>query len=198
MVVGLGNPGPRYRQTRHNVGFVVVERLAADLGVGLERSDHGARWMSVANDELGELFLVEPQTFMNCSGEPLAGLLEDWDVSIEEVLVIHDDVDLDPGRLKLKRGGGTGGHRGLESIEEETGSRDFARLRFGVGRPRDGQDTADYVLETVSEAEWDQLGSAVDRARDGVLNWLRLDFEAAMKNTNTRAKKPVESAESGC
>ena len=198
MVVGLGNPGPRYRQTRHNVGFVVVERLAADLGVGLAQSDHGARWTSIVNDELGELFLVEPQTFMNCSGEPLVGLLDDWDLPIEEVLVIHDDVDLDPGRLKLKRGGGTGGHRGLESIEEETASRDFVRLRFGVGRPRDGQDTADYVLETVSEAEWGELGGAVARARDGVLDWLRLDFEAAMKNTNTRAKKPVESAESGC
>lgn len=180
------------------MGFVVVERVGEELRAPLQREDHGARWSSSHDPDLGEVFLLEPRTYMNCSGEPLAALLDEWGVAVEDVLVIHDDVDLEVGRLKLKRGGGTGGHRGLASIEEETGSREFSRLRFGVGRPPEGRDTADHVLEPCSSEAWDELVSAVGRARQGVLDWLRLDFEAAMKNTNTWAKKPVESAESGC
>lgn len=197
-IVGLGNPGPRYEGTRHNIGFVVVDRLAAALGSPTTTEGRGARWSRVESAELGEVFLAKPQTYMNRSGEPLAALLEDWELSAAEVLVVHDDVDLTLGRLKLKRGGGAGGHRGLLSIEEETGTRDFCRLRFGVGRPDGDQDTAEYVLERFSEREHEALGEAVDRATAGAVDWIRLDFQAAMKNVNTGPEKPVEPGESGC
>lgn len=197
-IVGLGNPGPRYEKTRHNIGFVVVDRLAVGLGSPATTEERGAVWSRLESEELGEVFLAKPQTYMNRSGEPLAALLEDWELPATDVLVVHDDVDLTLGRLKLKRGGGAGGHRGLLSIEERTGTRDFSRLRFGVGRPDGGQDTAEYVLEAFSEDEYEALGEAVDRATAGALDWIRLDFQAAMKNVNTGPEKPVEPGESGC
>jgi len=197
-IVGLGNPGARYEGTRHNIGFVVLDSFAAQVGAPLVGRAHGALWSGVESEALGQIFLAKPQLYMNRSGRPLAALLEEWDVEPSDVLVIHDDVDLDLGRLKLKRGGGAGGHRGLLSIEEETETRDFCRLRFGIGRPQAGQDTADYVLERFSAASAEALAQAVERARDGVGDWLRLDFEAAMKSVNTPPEKPVESDESGC
>lgn len=180
------------------MGFEVVDALAEDLSAPFDREAHGALWARVASEALGEVFLVKPQTFMNRSGEPLVALLRDWRLDPTRFLVVHDDVDLEAGRLKLKRGGGTGGHRGLASIEAETGTRDFSRLRFGVGRPTAGQDTAEYVLERPDPDQRAALQGALPRARDGALDWLRLDFEAAMKNVNTRPKKPVEPGESGC
>ena len=197
-IVGLGNPGVRYIGTRHNIGFVVLDAFAAQLGVPLLERAHGAAWSRLESEELGEVFLAKPQTFMNRSGEPLAALLEQWEIAPEGVLVVHDDVDLELARLKLKQGGGTGGHRGLRSIEEEAGTRDFYRLRFGVGRPEESLDTADYVLEVFPKEAHECLEAAVERARGGILDWLRLDFQAAMKNVNTWAEKPVESSESGC
>ncbi len=197
-IVGLGNPGVRYHGTRHNIGFVVVDGLGVELGAPVTAQRPGAFWSRSASAEFGEVFLAKPQTFMNCSGEPLAALLAEWDVPATSVLVVHDDVDLELGRLKLKRGGGTGGHRGLLSIEEETGTRDFFRLRFGVGRPDGGQDTAEYVLEAFPETSGEVLGGAVGRACRGALDWLQLDFEAAMKSVNTGREKPVEPDESGC
>lgn len=196
--MGLGNPGPRYEDTRHNVGFVVVDALGRELAAPLRAEAHGALWSRHESVEFGEVFLAKPQTYMNRSGEPLAGLLEDWELPVTEVLVVHDDVDLGLGRLKLKRGGGAGGHRGLLSIEEETGTREFCRLRFGVDRPESGRDTAEYVLDAFPELSREILGEAIGRATHGALDWLRLDFQAAMKNVNTGPKRPVESDESGC
>ncbi|MDG2306786.1 MAG: aminoacyl-tRNA hydrolase [Candidatus Binatia bacterium] len=197
-IVGLGNPGPRYDGTRHNIGFVVVDAVGARVDAPLERADHGALWSRASSEDFGEIFFAKPQSYMNRSGEPLAALLEDWAVAPTDVLVVHDDVDLEIGRLKLKQGGGMGGHRGLLSIEEETGTRDFCRLRFGVGRPLAGQDTAEYVLERFPGSADEEMAGAVVRARDGALDWLRLDFQAAMKNVNTWAEKPVEPDGSGC
>lgn len=197
-IVGLGNPGPRYEGTRHNIGFVVVDALGEVFRAPVTASAHGALWSRAELVGFGEVFLAKPQTYMNCSGEPLVALLEDWELPETEVLVVHDEMDLDLGRLKLKRGGGTGGHRGLQSIEQQTGSRDFYRLRFGVGRPEDGRDTADHVLDAFSESEREPLQEATRRAVQGVRDWLRLDFQAAMKHVNTGPEKPVESDGSGC
>lgn len=176
----------------------MVDALGAAFGAPLNARAHGALWSRTEVESVGEVFLAKPQTYMNRSGEPLGALLEAWGLSETEMLVVHDDVDLEFGRLKLKRGGGTGGHRGLRSIEQETGNRDFFRLRFGVGRPAAGQDTADHVLEAFSAPERDSLTGAVERAMAGAQDWLRLDFQAAMKNVNTGPEKPVESDGSGC
>lgn len=196
-IVGLGNPGPKYEGTRHNIGFVVIDLVAAELAAPISAERDGALW-SRRVEPAGEVYLTKPQTYMNRSGEPLRALLEAWQLPIEAVLVVHDDVDLELGRLKLKRGGGTGGHRGLQSIEEETGSRNFDRLRIGVGRPTAAQDTADFVLERFSSTDADIVREAAGRACQGVLDWLRLDFQAAMKNINTRPEKAVEPGVSGC
>ena len=188
----------QYDRTRHNIGFVVVDAVVAAVAAPLMAGAHGALWSRAESEELGEVFLAKPQLYMNRSGRPLAALVEQWGLPVEDVLVVHDDVDLQLGRLRLKRGGGAGGHRGILSIEEEIGIREFCRLRFGVGRPDAGQDTADYVLEPFPEAAREALAEAVQRAASGALDWLRLDFQAAMKNVNTPPETPVESEGSGC
>ncbi len=194
----IGTPGAVYARPRHNVGFWVVDAFAAQEGVALGSSSRGALWGRLESDTLGEVFLAKPQRYMNRSGRPLRDLLADWEVSVEDAIVVHDDVDLAPGRLKLKRGGGAGGHRGLLSIEAETGSRDFCRLRFGVGRPPPGGETSEYVLEPIGAGAGPMLAAAVERAVDGLRGWLCLDFQAAVKNVNTAPETPVEPGGAGC
>jgi PTH1 family peptidyl-tRNA hydrolase len=135
LVVGLGNPGPEYRGHRHNLGFVVVDRLAGAVGIALGQSKFHGRF---GQGDVGKtrLLLLEPETYMNASGEAVSAAARFYKVAPDDLLVIHDELDLSFGRLQLKRGGGTGGHNGLESVVEQLGTADFARLRFGIGKPQ--------------------------------------------------------------
>jgi peptidyl-tRNA hydrolase, PTH1 family len=167
LVVGLGNPGSRYAPTRHNVGFAVAERLADRWRAGPWREECRSR---VAEGRFAGLLvlLAEPQTYMNRSGEALRALVERAALPPERVLVIHDDLDLPFRRLRIRTGGGAGGHKGIRSILEELGSEAFLRLKIGIGRPEEPGEGADYVLSPFSGEERDVLPDLLERAAEAV------------------------------
>jgi peptidyl-tRNA hydrolase, PTH1 family len=168
LVVGLGNPGPRYADTRHNVGFAVVDLLVARIGARFTL--HKRSNSEIAEGRLagGKVVLAKPRTYMNESGGPVAGLARYYSVGAEDLVVAHDDLDLGFGVVRVKRGGGEGGHNGLRSISRSLGTKDYLRLRFGIGRPPGRQDPADFVLKKFSGTEQKELDLAVDLAADAV------------------------------
>lgn len=167
LVVGLGNPGPGYAGNRHNVGFMVLDELARRVGGRFRSHKSGA---DVLEGRLAgrRTVLARPRCFMNLSGGPVAGLARFFKVPPTDVVVVHDDLDLDHGVIRLKRGGGEGGHNGLRSISSSLGSRDYLRVRFGIGRPPGRMDPADYVLRDFSSIERRELDLLVDRCADAV------------------------------
>ncbi len=174
LVVGLGNPGPRYAGTRHNVGAMVVDELAARAGASLRT--HKAR-ASAAQVRIGTgpggvpgppAVVAVPSSYMNESGGPVKALLSFFSVPPERLVVLHDELDLDPGVVRLKRGGGEGGHNGLRSVSSALGTRDYLRVRVGIGRPPGRMDPADYVLRDFSPAEHKELPFVVGDAADAV------------------------------
>jgi PTH1 family peptidyl-tRNA hydrolase len=189
LVVGLGNPGPRYADTRHNVGVRVLERFASDHGLALDARRYASRFGSGSIGNGGErldVALLAPETFMNRSGEAVvqaAAALELADVATD-LVVVFDDVDLPFGRLRLRPGGSAGGHRGLADVIERLARRDFARLRFGVGRPAPEQDTVEHVLEEFSPAERRALPDHIARAARALEAMLRVGVYAAMNEFN--------------
>jgi PTH1 family peptidyl-tRNA hydrolase len=179
LVVGLGNPGPEYAETRHNVGVRVVELLAARAGGG-RFSKHKSNADVLEGRLAGRrAVLAVPRTFMNVSGGPVAGLLRYYGVAPSDLVVVHDDLDLGFGVVRLKLGGGEGGHNGLRSISGSIGTKDYLRVRFGVGRPPGRQDPADFVLKRFSGAERKELDFALDLAADAAEALLRDGLEPA-------------------
>jgi peptidyl-tRNA hydrolase, PTH1 family len=179
LVVGLGNPGPEYAETRHNVGVRVVELLAARSGGG-RFSKHKSNADVLEGRLAGRrAVLAVPRTFMNVSGGPVAGLLRYYAVEPSDLVVVHDDLDLGFGVVRLKQGGGEGGHNGLRSISGSIGTKDYLRVRFGIGRPPGRQDPADFVLKRFSGAERKELDFALDLAADAAEALLRDGLEPA-------------------
>ncbi|MEV1294621.1 aminoacyl-tRNA hydrolase [Pseudonocardia sp. NPDC049635] len=180
LVVGLGNPGPDYAETRHNVGTRVAALLAARTGAG-RFSVHKRTNSDLAQGRLAgrPVTVAVPRTYMNLSGGPVAGLVQYFSVPVTDVIVVHDELDLDFGVVRLKRGGGEGGHNGLRSISRSLGTRDYLRVRFGIGRPPGRQDPADYVLKRFSAAEKRELDLGVDLAADAAEALLADGLEAA-------------------
>jgi len=185
LIVGLGNPGPRYAATRHNAGFRVVERLAERLGAELGGERFGGRFGTAAlGDET--LLLLTPETWMNRSGDALAAALRahpDLEPA-RDVLVVFDDADLPLGRLRLRAAGSSGGHNGLGDVLERLGSEAVPRLRFGIGRPDVPHDTVEWVLEPFTRAEEDVLERALPRAVDAVTCFVEEGVAAAMNRFN--------------
>ena len=165
LIVGLGNPGPTYVGNRHNVGAMVLDVLGARVGSSFR--SHRAR-AAVIEGRLGgaRVVLAKPSSFMNESGGPVAGLSQFFKVDVGQVIAVHDDLDIPFGELRLKRGGGEGGHNGLRSITRSMGSNDYLRVRVGVGRPPGRMDAADYVLRDFSPAERRDLGVGLEEAAD--------------------------------
>lgn len=172
MVAGLGNPGEEYAATRHNAGFQTVDELARRAGVTYWKNQLGAEVAitrvrdSEAEDGIREVVLVKPQSFMNTSGGPLSKLCATYHVAPEELLVIHDELDIPEGDVRVKVGGGHAGHNGLRSIIDKLGSRDFSRIRFGIGAPPGKMKTADFVLKQLRSQEADAFTDTVMRAAD--------------------------------
>lgn len=178
VVVGLGNPGPGYAETRHNVGFRVVDLLATRTGGRFSR--HRANADVLEGRLVGHrVILAKPRTYMNLSGGPVAGLVRYYHIPPADLVVVHDDLDLGFGVIRLKRGGGEGGHNGLRSISSALGTRDYLRVRVGIGRPPGRQDPADYVLKRFSSVERNELGLVLDRAADAVEALLTEGLERA-------------------
>jgi PTH1 family peptidyl-tRNA hydrolase len=183
LIVGLGNPGPRYAATRHNAGFFVVEELAGRMGASFKA--HKGRADLVEGRLAGiPVVLAKPRSFMNESGGPVVALSRFYKVPVERLVVVHDELDLPFGGLRLKRGGGEGGHNGLRSTSSALGSKEYARVRFGIGRPPGRQDPADYVLREFSTAERKDIGYFVDRAADAVEVLVARGLEAAQNEFN--------------
>ncbi|MET8282548.1 aminoacyl-tRNA hydrolase [Micromonospora sp. NPDC005174] len=170
LVVGLGNPGREYAGNRHNVGFMVAELLAGRVGARFGR--HKRAVAEVAEGRLGfggpKLVLAKPLTYMNLSGGPVAALSQFYKVPPAQVVAVHDELDIEFGQVRIKFGGGEGGHNGLRSMSKSLGTKDYARVRFGVGRPPGRQDPADFVLSDFGAAERKELDFLVDRAADVV------------------------------
>src|SRR5574341_604751 len=176
VVAGLGNPGKKYEASRHNIGFRVLERVAARLGLGAWKSQFESL---VARGEAGgaAVCLVKPQTFMNNSGEAVAAVLRFYKVPLEDCLVVVDDMDLALGKLRQRRGGSDGGHLGLRSVIEWTGGQEFKRLRIGIGRPAPGQSVTGHVLSAARDDE-EALARAVELAADWIQRYLETgEFE---------------------
>ncbi len=185
-VVGLGNPGPEYERTRHNVGSEVVVALAEHHGVRFSRGPSRTRCLTADITVGGErVVLAMPLTYMNESGGPVVSLLSYFEIESEDLLVAHDDIDLPFGRLRLQVGGGTGGHNGLRSIEAALGERSFVRLKIGVGRPPGRMDPADFVLRRFAKAERAEVDLVVEDAVDVVTDWVT-DLEAATRRAGER------------
>jgi PTH1 family peptidyl-tRNA hydrolase len=175
LVAGLGNPGKEYAGNRHNVGFMIADLLASRIGAKFGRSKRAHA--DVAEGRLAipgrsgggpRLVLVKPLTYMNLSGAPVVSLAQFFKVPLENVIAAHDELDVPFGEVRAKRGGGEGGHNGLRSMSKSLASKEYARVRFGIGRPPGRQDAADYVLADFSSAERKELGFLVDRAADVV------------------------------
>lgn len=192
LVVGLGNPGPRYAGNRHNVGAMTIERLAAEAGVALRQ--HKARAYA-AELRLGVLpggrpgpraIVAVPMTYMNESGGPVAGLARFFKVPPERTIVVHDEIDLEFAMLRLKLGGGEGGHNGLRSISRSLGTKDYLRVRIGVGRPPGRMDAAAYVLKDFTGAERKELDFLLPDAADAVQRLTQDGLTAAQNVVHAR------------
>ncbi|GIF64785.1 peptidyl-tRNA hydrolase [Asanoa ishikariensis] len=168
LVVGLGNPGREYAKNRHNVGFMVADLIAERIGAKFGR--HRRAVADVAEGRLGfggpRLVLVKPLTYMNLSGGPAVALAQFYKVPPEQIIAVHDELDIPYGQIRAKLGGGEGGHNGLRSMSKSLGTKDYARVRFGISRPPGRQDPADYVLNDFSATERKELEFLVDRAAD--------------------------------
>jgi PTH1 family peptidyl-tRNA hydrolase len=184
LIVGLGNPGPRYQWTRHNAGFMVLDRLSHLAGIPVAKK--GFSGLSGEGFWQGHrLLLLKPQTFMNLSGRSLAEIARFHKILSEEIIVVHDDLDIPFGRVRLKKGGGHGGHNGLRSILSVFGTGDFIRLRIGIGRPVRG-DVVDYVLQPFSAIEMQDLASVLDGAIDTLESFFSDGLEKTMSLYNNR------------
>ena len=183
LIVGLGNPGLQYRYTRHNAGFMVAQALAEKLDINLKRVKFRCQFGEGKPDGT-PLIIAKPLTYMNDSGSAVSSLLHYFKVPLERLLVIHDDLDLPLGVLRLRPGGGSAGQRGVQSITDKLGTSAFPRLRFGIGRPPGRMDPADYVLEKFRPAEQELLRMTLDQAGSAALCFVREGLEKAMNQYN--------------
>ncbi len=183
LVAGLGNPGREYSGNRHNVGFMVVDRLRDDLGARLGRMQSKALTGSTTYNGV-KVVLAKPQTYMNLSGQAVAALLRFYKIPRERLVVIHDDLDLPFGTLRLRPGGGPGGQKGVGSIIQQLGTQDFARLRIGIGRPPGRMDPSDYVLHDFSKDEQEFLPVILKQAAEAVQAWITEGLDKAMNQFN--------------
>jgi len=183
LIVGLGNPGRRYRFTRHNTGFLVIDELAGRNGIDLEERRYKTRFGRGLIKE-HEAILAKPLTFMNLSGLAVGRIMEVFHLEEKDLIVIHDDVDIDFGGIKIRQGGGHGGHKGIESIQDLLGGSGFVRIKVGIGKPKGYPNVSDYVLEPFGDDEKIPLGEIIARAAESVETLLCEGVQRAMSRFN--------------
>lgn len=194
LVVGLGNPGERYRFSRHNLGFLVIDELADREGISLSQKGFEARYGKGSVGTTPAL-LAQPQTFMNRSGLAVRRLFDYFKIDLENLIVVHDDLDLPFGTLRLKKGGGSGGHKGLISVVESLGEDDFIRVRMGIGKPPHKGMVEDYVLQFLTREEAERLSEVISEAAEAVALLMSSGLSAAMNRYNGRATKNFKEEE---
>ena len=183
ILIGLGNPGREYKDNRHNIGFMLVDRLAVRLNARGLKVQSKAIVTSALYEE-HKIILAKPQTYMNLSGQSVQGLLHFYKVPFENLIVAHDDLDIPLGTIRIRPGGGPGGQRGMASTIERLGTKDFPRLRLGIGRPSGRMDPAAYVLQDFSRADLLIVSETLDRAADAVLTFVTDGLNKAMNKFN--------------
>jgi len=190
LIVGLGNPGAAYAQTRHNVGMWVIERAAARWSIRLARRGTTHR----GSGRLGSEFLELAGTldWMNITGPPLKGLLREYSLTAADLILVHDDLDLDLGHLRIKQAGGHGGHNGIRSVIDAVGTPQFVRIKIGIGRPAPRQDSADYVLHAFTREDIEVLSPCLDRAVDALESVIHRGIAVAMNQFNVRERDVTE------
>ena len=189
MIVGLGNPGEEYRNTRHNAGFLTVDAFAGSLGAHIDRMKYHALTTEVTVGDV-RVLLLKPMTYMNESGVAVSEAASFYKIPSDHILVISDDISLAPGKLRLRRKGSAGGQKGLKSIIEHLGTEDFPRLRMGVGaKPHPDFDLADWVLSNFTKAETEALNGAIQCAHEGIRNILSNRFDDAVQLCNSYPPK---------
>lgn len=186
LIVGLGNPGASYQATRHNVGFMVLDELAERYNSSFQV--HKKSNSEVVGARLGDhsLILAKPRTFMNLSGGPIRGLCDFYKIPAEKVIVVHDELDLEFGQVRLKKGGGENGHNGLRSTSQTLGTKDYLRIRVGIGRPPGRMEPASYVLRPFSKQEAADLGAICATAADAAELCVDLGLERAQNEIHAR------------
>lgn len=190
LLVGLGNPGPEYEQTRHNAGFWWVDEAARKLGARLcaDRGYHGL--VARVNRPRGPLWLLEPQTYMNLSGKSVAALARFFKIAPDEILVVHDELDLQPGQVKLKQGGSHAGHNGLRDIHAQLGTPDYWRLRLGIGHPGVKAEVVNYVLQKPSREHREAIEATIARSLESLDLMLEGEMEKAMMKVHAKPPRP--------
>lgn len=189
IIAGLGNPGKKYENTRHNMGFLVIDKLAEKNDIKVNKIKHKAL---VGDGFISgqKALLVKPQTYMNLSGDSLREAVSYYDVELENVIVIYDDFDLETGTLRIRKKGSAGSHNGMKSVIQQLGSGDFPRIRIGIGKSG-GLDWKDFVLGKVGDSDKDAIASVIDKAADAVMCILEKGIDKAMNEYNVRAKQSV-------
>jgi len=183
IIIGLGNPGRKYEDTRHNVGFMAIDKISNQWGLPVQH----AKFRAIVGEgriETEKVLLVKPQTYMNLSGESVAEILKFYKLTPDDLLVIYDDLDLPTGQLRLREKGSAGGHNGIKSLIQHLGTQEFKRIKVGIGRPEPGRSVSDYVLQAFSAAEKPLIDQAVEHAADAAVMWTRDPFVKVMNHYN--------------
>ncbi|RAZ65829.1 aminoacyl-tRNA hydrolase [Planococcus maitriensis] len=183
MIIGLGNPGKTYEETRHNIGFHVIDQLASDWNAPLTQSKFKGMYAVVHRPE-GKVMLVKPLTYMNLSGECIGPLMDYYNVDLEDIVVIYDDLDLPAGQLRLRQKGSAGGHNGIKSLIQHLGTQQFNRMRIGISRPPAGMKVPDYVLARFRDEEKPLMKDAVEKSAAACNYWLAKPFKEVMNEYN--------------
>ncbi|WP_026693218.1 aminoacyl-tRNA hydrolase [Peribacillus kribbensis] len=183
VIIGLGNPGKQFDQTRHNIGFEVVDELSSKWGIPLDQAKHkGLFGMGTVNGE--KVLLLKPMTYMNLSGESISAVLNFYKLAPKDIVVIYDDLDLPSGKIRLRQKGSAGGHNGIKSTIAHLGTQEFNRIRIGVGRPSEKNSVSNFVLGKFSPEERAEMSKVVERSAEACENWLSNDFLQVMNQFN--------------
>ncbi len=186
LIVGLGNPGKQYESTRHNAGYWFVDRLSEKYSANLQRKDKFFGYIANANIDSHSVYLLKPDTFMNLSGKSVQALASFYRVNADEILVAHDELDIGAGEIRLKSGGGHGGHNGLRDIMRCLGQQSFYRLRIGIDYPGHASQVTNYVLNNPSSQDREQIEKSIDKAVSQIDKMIAGQFESAMQVLHTR------------
>ena len=183
LIIGLGNPEEEYSKTRHNMGFNAINKIAEQYGLKINKNKFQGLYES-AIIEGQKVILIKPQTYMNLSGECVKQFVDFYKIQKEEILVIYDDMDIEPGKIKIRKKGGPGGHNGMKSIIKMLGTEEFARIRVGIGRPEHNGDEINYVIGAIPEEEIPKLNEGVENAKEAVIEVLKNGIDSAMNKLN--------------
>ncbi|MFC7372310.1 aminoacyl-tRNA hydrolase [Fictibacillus iocasae] len=183
LFIGLGNPGPKFEDTRHNIGFKVIDQLAEEMNIPLQQSKFkGLYGTGIVKGE--KVFLLKPLTFMNLSGECIGPFMDYFNIPVEDMVVIYDDLDTAPGKLRLRAKGSAGGHNGMKSMIAHLGTQEYKRIRFGIGRPTNAQPVPDFVLGRFSKEEQPSVQDGIEKSAKACEAFLTETFENVMNRFN--------------